>query len=84
MEICHAKLQEGRFWENAFRDRAIALQADLAKLAPAAHHIDISDDSDTDDQVNIIPADPVVDVSADKHIIDAPEKRDCRQCYAQC
>ena len=42
------------------------------KQPPTSDHINTLDESDTDDQVNIIPADPVVDVPADKLIILTP------------
>ena len=60
LKRCRAELHEAFFWEDAFRSRATALQASLDKPAPTNHRIDISDDSDTDDQINIIPDDPMV------------------------
>lgn len=50
LKICQAKLQESRFWEDAFRNRAATLQATFEKPVQANQHLDMSDDSDGDDQ----------------------------------
>ena len=60
LKICQEEQQKTKFWEDAFRNRATTLQAALAKSVPATHHIVISDDSGSNDQVNIIQTDPVI------------------------